>query len=418
MGRRGAGVVRYVACVRAQHRPRALRSVGPGLLAYVMLAGCKAAAVGGEMPRDPAPAPSPVDSKPQSRSQQLHAAVEAWHDAGLFDGAILVADKGEVVFEGAFGPADREDGRANSPQTPFAIASLTKQFTAVLVMMQVEQHRLELDDVITDVLPWYRAETGQKISVRDLLSHTSGLPDVDTSLYMLDDRRAAQSRWAVESFGSGDLQFEPGTQFAYTNTDYHVLGAMLEEITGQTFAEVLDKQILNPLGMRDSGIAQRETDDGTMARDYVRDAERWVEAPRFRLQNWQGAGGMVSTLADLHRWNRALANNELVSAQTWETMLTPRTDLPGGGNYVGLGSWVYPRPLPGTDQTPKLIERRGAIGGFAVLNVLVADSDRWVVVLSNHYNEDIHTLPFANCLPLDLLLVLYGQPPQGPGQAP
>lgn len=383
-----------------------------------MLAGCKPAAGVGEMPRDPAPAPSPVDSGSQLRSQQLRGAVQAWHDAGLFDGAVLVADEGEVVFEAAFGPADRQNGRANSPQTPFAIASLTKQFTAVLVMMQVEQHRLELSDVITDVLPWYRADTGQKISVRDLLSHTSGLPDVDLSLYQLDDPRAAQSRWAVENFGSGDLQFEPGTQFAYTNTDYHVLGAMLEEITGQTFAELLDSEVLKPLGMRDSGIARRDVDGGTMAHDYVRDGDRWIEAPRYRLQNWQGAGGMVSTLADLHRWNQALANNELVSARTWETMLTPRTDLPGGGNYVGLGSWVYPRPLPGTDEIPKLIERRGAIGGYAVLNVLVADSHRWVVVLSNHYNEGIHTLPFASCLPLDLLLVLYGHPPQGPEQAP
>ncbi|MCH9685044.1 MAG: beta-lactamase family protein [Deltaproteobacteria bacterium] len=364
---------------------------------------------------EPEPEPdSSVSAPVSSTAERLDAVVTAWHDAGLFSGVVLVADEGEVVWQGAVGLAEVATARPNTVDTVFPIASLTKQLTAVLVMQQVEQGTLQLDTTIAEVLPWYRRDTGERITVAHLLRHVSGLPDIDPAVYMQPDPRAAQARWLLDNHGSGDLRFEPGTNFGYTNTDYHVLTAMLEEVTGLGYEQLLAERILEPLGMQDSGIARRDSDRRGWAVDYVPTEDGWIVAPAFRWENWQGAGAMRSTLADLHRWNQALSSNQLVSAETWKTMLTPLTDLPGGGNYVGLGSWVYPRALPGSELAPRLVERRGAIGGYTIVNVLVADEDRWIVLLSNRYDEGMHTLPYASCLPLDLLLVLYGLEPQGP----
>lgn len=350
-------------------------------------------------------------------SEQAAAVVEVWHEAGLFDGVVLVADKGEIVWQGGVGLANRKTGTPNRADTTFPIASLTKQFTALLVMQQVERGVLHLDDTVSQILPSYRRDTGERISIQHLLRHTSGLPDIDPELYRLEDSNATKSDWVLEHYGSGDLKFEPGSEFSYTNTDYHLLARILEAKTGQTFEALLRQQILVPLGMHNTGIARRDALSDGWAHDYVAtEAGEWIDAPPYRWENWSGAGAMYSTLEDLHRWNRALSSRELVSDATWQLMLTPRTDLPGGGNYVGLGSWVYPRPLTGTELAPTLIERRGAIGGYAILNVLVAGEDRWIILLANHYNEGIHTLPYAPCLPLDLLMVLYGQQPLGPVQ--
>ena len=250
--------------------------------------------------------------------------------------------------------------------------------------------------------------------MRDLLTHSSGLPDTDIALYVNPDPRTTDARWVVTEYGSGDLRYDPGTDFSYTNTDYHLLTALLEEVSGEPYARLLRDEVLTPLGMERSGVAPVPAVD-LLALDYVQDPETgWVRAPARRLENWQGAGAMYSTLGDLHRWNQALTSGELIEPETWRSMLQPRVDLPNGGNYVAIGSWVYPRRLPGSELTPTLIERRGAIGGYAVLNVIVKDARAWVVVLANHYNENIHTLPYASCLPLDLLLVLHDLEPEGP----
>lgn len=378
------------------------------MLALSLLVACR--------PEAPSTRPQgPAPTQPEPIVAQLEDATRAWHDAGQFEGVVLVGRGDRIVYQGAFGLADREHDRPNTVDTRFPIASLTKQLTAVLVMQQVERGRIELDTPIASVLPWFRPETADPIRIRDLLMHASGLPDVPTEVYFDPEPRVTDSRWLLEHHITGPLQFEPGTAFAYTNADYHVLTAVLEALEGKDYTTILREQITEPLGMTATALADRDADLSDYARDYVQDGEDWIPAPPYRWQNWQGAGGVVSTLADLHRWNRALASHALVREDTWRTMLTPRTDLPGG-NYVGIGSWVYPRPLPGTDETLTLVERRGAIGGYTILDVLVEGQDAWIVLLANHYNEQIHTLPYADCLPLDLLLVLRGHAPRGPSQ--
>jgi CubicO group peptidase (beta-lactamase class C family) len=358
------------------------------------------------------PAGEPVEA--DERPAALAAVVSAWHEAGLFDGAVLVADEGELLWQGAAGLAVREWEQPNAPDVRYPIASLTKQFTALLVMRAVERGDVRLEDRLSDVLPWYRADTGDRISLRDLLSHASGLPDTPWQLYADPEAPAQDARRVAEVHCSGDLLFEPGTAFRYGNADYHLLGAVLEELHGQPFEQLLQEQILDPLGMQDTGVARRESVVPRRAQDYVPVGDDWQRAPAFFWETWGAAGALDSTVGDLHRWNRALARFTLLSEPMTRLMFTPREDVGDVGNYVALGSWVYERPLPGLPRVPTLVERRGAIGGFASLNLLVLGEDQWVVILANSYNEDIHSLPWAECLPLDLLLVLRGGEPKGP----
>lgn len=352
-------------------------------------------------------------SFPAEIGARLEAVVQAWHRAGQFDGAVLVADGGRV-WNGASGDAVREWRVPNSPSTRYPIASLTKQFTAVLTMQLIERGGVGLDEPISRYLPWYRDDVGSRITVRDLLSHTSGLPEVPIDIFFDADLEVERIRGVVERYGAGDPTFEPGTAFAYNNVDYAVLGAILEEVTGEPFEAILRTEVLDPLSMRNTGIARRNAIIRARAEDYVPGETGWERAPAYRWEVWHAAGAMYSTVDDLHRWNQAMTAHRLLRPETWELMLTPRTDVGSTGNYVALGSWVYPRALPGSDVPLTLIERRGAIGGFAALNVIVKDRSQWVVILANAYNEQIHRLPWGRSMPLDLLMVLNDLDPEGP----
>ncbi|NNE43464.1 MAG: beta-lactamase family protein, partial [Gemmatimonadetes bacterium] len=307
---------------------------------------------------------------------------------------------------------------SNTPATRYPIASLTKQFTAVLTMRMVERGRIDLDQPVSRYLPWYRKDAGDRITVRDLLSHTAGLPEIPQELASEAGAADRGARGLVERHDPGPLTFDPGTAFAYTNTGYQLLGAILEELEGEAFESILRAEILEPLGMTSTGIARRDAELPGRAVDYSPREDdgvvTWVRTPVYHWENWHAAGAMYSTVEDLHLWNAALTGGRLLRDEMYELMLTPRTDVGSDGNYVALGSWVYPRALPGSDEQPVIVERRGAIGGYAALNAFARDGDWWVVALANSYNEQIHQLPWGSSMPLDLILVLYGLEPEGP----
>ncbi len=333
--------------------------------------------------------------------------VQAWHEAGAFDGLALVARDGEPVLRMAVGPADRAWGSALTTDACVPIASLTKQFTAVLVLDAAERGELSLDDTLGGVFPELADDRARSVSVRDLLLHAGGFSD-PTITHYLDPSRTLLTdlQIAREFLFDQTPAFEPGSQFRYSNADYHWLGAVLEVRTGEAFGSLVASRIAGPLGMERTRIANRAAVRDRRPYDYVRqDGVGWIQPPAYQWSNWQAAGGLESTLDDLHRWNLALARHEILTPASTELMLTV-PEVPGG--YLGLGSWSYKRPLPGTDVTLSIGERRGAIGGFAMMNAFDLDREEWVILLSNHGNRTLDTLSYAPCLPLDLFCVLHG----------
>jgi CubicO group peptidase (beta-lactamase class C family) len=150
----------------------------------------------------------------------------------------------------------------NDLQTKFEIGSMTKQFTAVLVLQFVNEGRIQLEGRISDYLPYYRKDTGSRVTVSELLSHTSGIPNFLSSPEFLEgpaSRTSYTVRDFVAGYCSGDQRFEPGTKFEYSNSGYFLLGAILEQVSGKTYEQLLQEQIFSPLGMKNSGYAHSET---------------------------------------------------------------------------------------------------------------------------------------------------------------
>jgi len=185
-------------------------------------------------------------------ASKIDKLMSQYADCCAFTGTVLVSEHDKVIFKKGYGLANREWNIPNTPEVKFRLASLTKQFTSMLIMQQVAKGTIKLDGHLSDYLPYYRQDTGSKVTISQLLSHTSGIPDYTDAPkpdlrihYSVDD--------LVKKFCSGDLQFEPGTKYRYDNNGYFLLGAILEHVTGKTYEVLVKENIFVPLGMEDSG---------------------------------------------------------------------------------------------------------------------------------------------------------------------
>ena len=179
---------------------------------------------------------------------QFDELMQARFAAGDFNGTVLVARGGQVVYQRAVGFANLEWRGPNDLSTKFEIGSMTKQFTAMLILQQVNDGKIRLEGHISDYLSYYRKDTGSRVTISQLLSHTSGVPnfaDVPGFFESGASRVSYSVKDFVEKYCSGDLQFDPGTKFEYSNSGYFLLGAILEEVTGRTYEQLLTERAGN-----------------------------------------------------------------------------------------------------------------------------------------------------------------------------
>ena len=217
---------------------------------------------------------------------RLDSVASAYARRGELSGVVLVADHGAVVYEHAFGDANREWHVPNTVATRFRIASTTKQFTAALVLRLVEQGKLRLDAHIADYLPDYPRPQGQQVTLEQLLTHSSGLPDYPHLPRFYEDQ-AARSHTTPELlalFDSLPLEFTPGSKWSYSNSGYVVLGAIIERVTGTTYAKALRELLLTPLGLGDTGFDDPADVVERRAAGYLRTAGRACRTPRTSIR--------------------------------------------------------------------------------------------------------------------------------------
>src|SRR5262245_21230981 len=187
-------------------------------------------------------------------SDRLETLLRRFQELGLFNGSVLVADRGQVALKKGYGLANMEWGIPNTADTKFRLGSISKQFTATLIMQLVEQGKLDLNAPVTRYLTDYPARTGAKITIHQLLNHTSGIVGyTEIPTWSATIRNPYKPTAFLEFFSKLDLLFEPGAKFSYSNSGYFLLGAILEKVTGQTYEQLLRERILAPLGMNDSG---------------------------------------------------------------------------------------------------------------------------------------------------------------------
>jgi CubicO group peptidase (beta-lactamase class C family) len=300
--------------------------------------------------------------------------------SGDFNGTALVAREGQVVYEQAFGLANKEWDVPNDLQTKFEIGSMTKQFTALLVLQFVNEDRISLDGHISDYLPYYRKDTGNRITVRELLDHTSGVPNF-TVVKELMEGPAGKTRYGTQEFAekycSSDLRFDPGTRFEYSNSGYFLLGAILEEVSGKTYEQLLEERIFNPLGMKNSGYTHNDTVLPHRAAGYERSATGFHNARYYDTSIPFSAGAIYSTVEDLNLWDQALYTERLLPARLRDLLFKPNLDSYG----FGWGILVPEKGMPYAGESIPM--HGGAIFGFQSLIQRIPAHKELIVLLDN-----------------------------------
>lgn len=318
--------------------------------------------------------PTPV--KAQDKAQKIDELIVSYQNAGQFNGTALVVEAGKVIYKKAFGYANFEWKTPNTTDTKFRIGSITKSFTAILVLQLVEQEKLRLDGKITDYLPDYSKKTGDKITVQHLLTHTSGLPDYND---LQDFFRLAQSGLLTDAeilkrISEHDLLFEPGAKFKYSNDGYRILGAIIEKVTGKSYRQVLQENILIPLNMTNSGYANRTAILEKRASGY-RKRLSGLENAQYYMES--SAGGMYSTADDLYLWQQALYSDKLLS-QKYKGLMW--SIVPSSNAYGWL---VSQKPLEPTGKSKLLVKSEGAVFGYFAWTLRIPEDKHLIILLTN-----------------------------------
>lgn len=291
--------------------------------------------------------------------------------------AVLVAVDGKPVLRKGYGMADVEKGVKVTPDMIFRVASITKQFTAVCVLQLVQQGKVALDDPITKHVPGFDTR-GKTITVENLLSHTSGLPNyTTTSDYDKGMTRDLKPAEILELVAGKPLEFEPGASFRYSNTNYVLLGMLIEKVSGRTYAENIETSIAKPLGLADTRYSRNDARTPRHARGYDQESSgRWVPMKPLSMSQPYAAGAIESTVDDLAKWTQALTDGKAVDSKLLQGAWTPHKPTAGPSDY-GYGWFIR------TESGERWIGHNGGINGFMSASIWIPEKKVFVAILSN-----------------------------------
>jgi CubicO group peptidase (beta-lactamase class C family) len=338
------------------------------------------------------------------KTEQIDALLTKASELRQFNGSVLVADASGVIFRKGYGYANFEWQIPNAPDVRFRLGSITKQFTSMVVMQLVSEGKIKLDGKITDYLPDYRKDTGDRITITQLLNHTSGIPSYTSQpgFFAEVSRDPFGVAEFVKKHASGDLEFEPGTKWSYNNSGYFLLGAIIEKVTGKKYADVLQERIFTPLGMKSSGYDLSGPILPKRASGYQLAGGTYVNAPYLDMSIPYAAGSLYSTVDDLYLWDRALYTDKLLRDDLKKQIFTP------GLQDYGFGWGIRNRKLDDGTEVGT-IGHNGGINGFNTILLRVPDKKELVVLLDNTSRGDT-----LDALALSILSILHGVEPKMP----
>jgi len=347
----------------------------------------------------------------QSKTDKISSLMDSYCKYRRFNGAILIAENGDILFQKGYGFANFEAQVPNSADTKFRIASITKSFTAIMVMQLVEEGRLSLDGKINDYLPEYPAVTGNRISIHHLLSHTSGIidyPDVPEN-FDIRERIYHTTDELLDYFADKDLKFEPGSSYAYSNFGYVLLAVMMEKVSGLSYEQLLKNRILIPAGMTSSGVDDNHTVLAGRAQGYHHrfESDEPVNAPFIDMSVVIGSGCIYSTAEDIFRFDCALYDETLISAESLQKILTPVVTQ--RMQYYGYGWDIRQQPWGTGGEEVSVVGCSGSINGFRSNYRRIAADSLCIVVFCNYkdvsgLNVDISP---TNDIVEDIAAILY-----------
>lgn len=301
--------------------------------------------------------------------------------------AVIVVRDGVVVKKGAYGMADLARGVPIDADTAFRLGSVSKQFTAAAIMMLAEKGRLSYDDPIVRFLPEL-SRFGEDVTIRHLLTHTAGLPDYYDVMVEISGVERPRTRHALDVFAAwGDPLFAPGERFEYSNPGYELLALIVERASGQSYAGFLEQRVFSPVGMSSSVVFdERSPRIEKRAYGYRRAGDGFELDDDDPLNFVVGSGGIYSTVEDLHRWDRALHGEQIVSGQTLAAAFRPAR-LNGGEAFPYGYGWFLESHLG-----RRRVSHGGAWVGFQTFVARYVDDRLTVIVLSNLAETDAEGL--------------------------
>ncbi len=303
--------------------------------------------------------------------QRMIQVIQNYVDNKSFMGDVLVAKGDHIVLKAAYGYADLEWSIPNTVDTKFRIGSLTKQFTAAAILLLQERGKLNVNEPIKTYLPDV-PDAWRKVTVDNLLTHTSGIPNFTGAPgFNAYERQNHTPQESIALVQDKPLDFEPGTKFYYSNTNYVLLGEIIEHVSGMPYASFLRQNIFIPAGMTETGVDVDSAILPERAQGYDSTPDGFRHADAISMTVPFSAGFLYSTVGDLLKWERALFAGKVISAASLRSMTTPKL-----GDY-GMGLFIR------TADGHPLITHDGTIQGFESSLNYYPEQQLTIVVLGN-----------------------------------
>lgn len=296
--------------------------------------------------------------------KQIDQLIKTYENENQFSGSVLVAEKGKIIFEKSYGYRDAPKMKRNTNNSLYRIYSTTKIFTAIVILKLEEQGKLSLDDKISKYFPDY--PKGDSITIKNMLSHTSGIPEVDET---------ADEKDLLKHLVEKPLDFSPNKGWNYSNTNYYLLGYIIEKTTGLRYDKAIEEFILKPLQMNDSGFHFNDLTKENKAFGYeFISGENSNEALRFKSEHPFAAGAMYSTVEDLYNFSEVFYHGKILNKNIVKNMYTPYLN-----DHYGLAQEVY--KIPDSDKT--FVGHSGGGPGYRCRFIRDIEDDIAIIVLVN-----------------------------------
>ncbi len=335
----------------------------------------------------------------QPTTEKIDAYLTAAQKVGKFNGSVLIEYNGAILLAKGYGYRNTEEKLSCDDQTIYQIGSVTKQFTATIILKLAEQKKLSLSDKLSKYFPEF--PNAEKINIENLLSHTSGIFNYtnDADFMMKEVEKPIDRQKLFEMVKNKPLDFEPGTKYNYSNTGYMMLGYIIEKVTGRKYEQAVKQNIFIPLQMTHSGFDYKNLQDANRAVGYnVIVNGKGERAMKVDSTVSFSAGAMYTTVGDLNKWNRSLQTENILTKQSLQNAFTRRLS-----NY-GLG-WAIDS-IGGK----QMISHGGGIHGFLSYNTFIPADKNSVTLFTNVATTDIDKVT------RDLIAIVYNKPYELPAE--
>jgi CubicO group peptidase (beta-lactamase class C family) len=314
---------------------------------------------------------------PDLKARVDRIAAQVLEQTGVPSASVAVVQHGKLAYTHAYGLAHLDPRTPATPEMRYSIGSISKQFTAAAILLLQEQGKLSLDDTVGKYIPGLTE--GDKVTIRQILSHTSGYQDYWPEDYLMTPMRKPESaQQIIDTWAKKPLDFEPGTQWQYSNTNFVIAGRIVETITGAPLMDLLTTRIFRPLGMQsvwNSDETKLTTADAT---PYIRNALGPLRVAPKEGRGWMfAAGELAMTAHDLALWDESLIAQSILKPESYKQMFTEVKLEDGKGTHYGLGVEVMDR------NGHRSIEHSGEVSGFVSDNQVLVDDGVAVAVLTN-----------------------------------